>query len=120
MADWNTAGKVRIVPKGLWKNNVTYEVLDTVYDESKQKYYIAKQTVPSGTLLTNTNYWEIVVDISDVVEAANEAADSATAAASNGVRIDVAQSLSDTQKATARGNISANSLYVSGDTLFVT
>ena len=46
---------------------MAYTVLDMVSNEDYSTYYIAKQSVPAGTQLTNTSYWDVVVDISNLV-----------------------------------------------------
>ena len=56
----------------------------------------------------------------DAAEAANDAAADARAAASSAVRYDTAQSLTDAQKAQARGNIGAASAAVIDTTLVLT
>lgn len=67
MSQWQTAGKVRMTPRGIWSASTAYIVLDCVSNIDKTAYYVAKQNVPAGTLLTNTEYWEVVNDISDIV-----------------------------------------------------
>lgn len=62
MSTWKTAGKVRMTPKGAWNAQTNYEVLDLVSDDDRTVFYIAKQDVPAGTVLTNTDYWVVVVD----------------------------------------------------------
>ena len=63
MSTWKTAGKVRMTPKGAWSNSTPYEVLDLVSSPDLKIFYIAKQDVPADTALTNTTYWDEVVDI---------------------------------------------------------
>ena len=65
MPTWDTIGKIRMTPKGVYDPTVTYEVLDLVSNDIKNKYYIAKQDVPVGTVLTNTTYWINILDVSD-------------------------------------------------------
>lgn len=48
-------GKVSIVTKGQYNSNTTYERLDLV--SWAGSCYMAKQNVPAGTALTNTDYW---------------------------------------------------------------
>ena len=66
MSQWQTAGKVRMTPKGTWNDSTAYVVLDCVSNTDKTAYYVAKKDVPAGTVLTNTEYWEVVNDISDI------------------------------------------------------
>lgn len=48
----------RYVPKfvGAWNNTTQYNALEVV-DNGSGTSYIARKTVPAGTLLTNTEYW---------------------------------------------------------------
>ena len=48
-------GKVSVTPKGAWSNSTAYDILDIVSDSGNS--YIAKQSVPAGTALSNTTYW---------------------------------------------------------------
>lgn len=63
---WETAGKVRMIPKGAYNSNIEYEPLDMVSDENSLKYYIAKQKVLPGIELSNEEYWCIVADVSQL------------------------------------------------------
>ena len=63
MSEWKTAGKVRMTPKGEWNSTVPYSILDTVYNEDKTNYYIAKKAVPAGVVLTNNEYWDVIIDV---------------------------------------------------------
>ena len=67
MAEWNTAGKVRMTPKGIYNPSISYEVLDLVSNSEKSILYIAKQAVPAGTALTNTLYWVVVSDVTEAI-----------------------------------------------------
>ena len=70
MTDWINVGngKVRMTPKGVHNSALSYSILDLVSNQDKSIYYIAKQDVPAGTSISNTNYWDIVVDMSDVID----------------------------------------------------
>lgn len=74
MAEWKTAGKVRMTPKGEYDSTEAYEVLDMVLNDTGTKFYVAKQAVPAGTALTNTEYWTVVSDVQGAVDAAETAA----------------------------------------------
>ena len=74
MAEWKTAGKVRMTPKGEYDSTEAYEVLDMVSNDTGTKFYVAKQAVPAGTALTNTEYWTVVSDVQGAVDAAETAA----------------------------------------------
>lgn len=51
-------GRVKMNLKGAWSNTATYTELDMVtYNNTS---YIALKTVPAGTALTNTAYWQMV------------------------------------------------------------
>lgn len=67
--EWkNTGTKVSMTPKGEWVSNTAYRVLDLVHNSDKTIFYIAKKDVPSGIALSNTEYWDIVTDMSDIPE----------------------------------------------------
>lgn len=68
MSEWKTAGKVRMTPKGEWDSTVPYSILDTVYNEDKTIYYIAKKAVPAGVVLTNNEYWDVIIDVDNLVD----------------------------------------------------
>lgn len=63
MAEWKTAGKVRMVPKGTWNSNTAYLILDCVSNQEGTAYYVAKSDVPAGTALTNTTYWDSIANM---------------------------------------------------------
>ena len=65
MAEWKTAGKVRMTPKGTHNPALEYEILDIVNNTNGNKVYISKSDVPPNIQLTNTNYWVTLLDISD-------------------------------------------------------
>lgn len=48
-------GKVSITPKGAWSTSTAYVFLDSVSNNGSS--YLAKQDVPAGTSLSNTDYW---------------------------------------------------------------
>lgn len=54
-----------MTPKGTHNPAVTYERLDMVNNNDKNKYYIAKQDVPINTALSDTTYWINILDVSD-------------------------------------------------------
>ena len=62
MSEWVSAGKVRMTPKGVHDSTLTYNVLDLVSSQDYSTLYIAKQDVPANTLITNTDYWDLVID----------------------------------------------------------
>lgn len=66
MAEWKTAGKVRTTPKGAWNSSTAYQVLDMVTNSDCTKCYIANKAVPAGTALTNTSYWTVVLDATNI------------------------------------------------------
>jgi hypothetical protein len=75
MATWKTAGKVRMTPKGTWSSNTAYDILDCVVSADGYTYYIAKQAVPSGTALNNTEYWSEMVDVSGAISDMSDTVD---------------------------------------------
>ena len=52
-------GVVACVPKGQWVPGVAYDYLNIVTDAGSA--YIAKKDVPIGAVLTDTEYWDILV-----------------------------------------------------------
>ena len=72
MAEWQTAGKVRMTPKGVYDSTIAYNILDLVSNDDHTMYYMAKQDVPTGTSLTNTTYWEVIMDVSDIPDQIND------------------------------------------------
>lgn len=65
MPTWDTIGKVRMTPKGQFDSTLAYDILDVVFNDAMNKLYIAKQDVPSGSTLSNTDYWIKMIDVSD-------------------------------------------------------
>ena len=68
MSEWVSAGKVRMTPKGTYDSTVAYEILDVVSNSDKSSFYMAKQAVPINTALTNTSYWECILDSNNIEE----------------------------------------------------
>lgn len=71
----------RIVPVhcGRWDQTKTYEMLSIVLEESSGDSYISRRAVPSGTAITDTNYWMLhslysqqIKDMSDQLTAAEQ------------------------------------------------
>ena len=63
--------------------------------------YIAMQDSPSGTLLTNTTYWALVVDAVSAATSATNAANSATSAQTAQTAAETAQTAAETAQAGA-------------------
>lgn len=59
-------GRVSIAPKGSWDNSVAYEKLDVVTKAGSS--YIARQDVPAGTAVTDTDYWQMIAEKGDTGE----------------------------------------------------
>ena len=62
MSEWFNAGRISPVPSGTWNDTTEYKRLDIVTDPNMQRSYIAKKDAPAGTLLTDTDYWQMLVD----------------------------------------------------------
>lgn len=71
----------RIVPVhcGRWDQTKTYEMLSIVLEENSGDSYISRRAVPSGTAITDTNYWMLhslysqqIKDMSDQLTAAEQ------------------------------------------------
>lgn len=56
--------------RGSWNNSTAYDPYSVVYD-SNGNVYISTTTVPSGTSLSNTNYWTKLVDKQTLVNEIN-------------------------------------------------
>lgn len=67
MPTWDTIGKIRMTPKGLFDASQPYEILDVVYNSSMNRVYIAKQDVPINSNLSDTTYWIKILDVSDAM-----------------------------------------------------
>lgn len=57
-----SAGRVRPVHKGTWSAETEYSMLDIVITAGRTAAYIARQDVPAGIALTNTEYWDLLVE----------------------------------------------------------
>ena len=68
MSEWVSAGKVRMTPKGIHDATATYDVLDVVSNTDGTAFYIAKKSVPANTVLTNMEYWNVVIDINGIAD----------------------------------------------------
>ena len=71
----------RIVPVhcGKWDGSKSYEMLSIVLEETSGDSYISRRAVPSGTAITDTNYWMLhslysqqIKDMSDQLTAAEQ------------------------------------------------
>ena len=97
MSEWTNIGRISPVPAGIWSSSKDYKRLDVVaVSNDSTKTYIAIKDVQAGIELDNREYWQVIVDVSEAVEAAqinaqvaqnaansaNSAADIANAAAS--------------------------------------
>ena len=51
-------GKIVLLPMGNWNSSSTYEFLDIVSNSGSS--YVAKKNVPTGTLLNNEDYWQLL------------------------------------------------------------
>ncbi len=75
-------GRIRPVYRGAWSSAESYTVLEMVKSTDGRAAYIALKDVPKGIPVTNTSYWGTVLDVSDVLDAVDAAADRANTAAS--------------------------------------
>ena len=64
MDDYKLVGRIRPVYKGVWNADTAYTVLETVTTEANNAAYIAIKDVPSGTPLSNVEYWGVLIDAS--------------------------------------------------------
>lgn len=70
MSEWFSAGRVSPVAAGIWNSTSSYTRLDVVTVSGGSKSYIAKKDVPVGTSLSNTEYWQCIIDNSEAIQAA--------------------------------------------------
>lgn len=68
-------GKVACTPKGAWSSGASYEVLDIVSNAGSS--YIAKQSVPAGTALSDTDYWLKIASKGDTGQDGQDGTDGA-------------------------------------------
>ena len=54
-------GTISIVPKGEWSSELAYVKNNLVSNSGNS--YVALQSVPAGTLLSNTSYWMLSASI---------------------------------------------------------
>jgi hypothetical protein len=54
-------GKIRFDWRGTWSNSTAYELNDVVTDGA-DVYVAIVATVPAGTALSNTSYWDVMVE----------------------------------------------------------
>lgn len=62
-------GNVGMVMRGDWNQANTYELLNAVTYQNG--LYIAKKAVPANTLPTNTEYWQLAVDLGTIASQVN-------------------------------------------------
>ena len=68
-------GRIRPVYSGKWSSGKAYAALEIVQDTDGGMSYIARKDVPAGEALTNSEYWAVVLDVREVLEAAENAVD---------------------------------------------
>lgn len=68
-------GRIRPVYSGEWNSGRGYTALEMVRTSDGGLSYIAQKDVPAGTPLTNGEYWAVVLDVREVLDAAENAAD---------------------------------------------
>ena len=78
-----------------------YVIRDIVKDSSNNNIYICIADSTSGTLLTNTSYWALIVDAESAATSASAAATSATAAATSATAAQTAQTAAETAETNA-------------------
>ena len=66
-------GRIRPVYSGEWKSDKAYTALEIVRSAGNGLAYIAQKDVPAKTPLTNSAYWAVVLDVREVLEAAENA-----------------------------------------------
>lgn len=79
--EYTKLGRIRPVYKGAWSASAAYTALDIVKTAAGDRAYIALKDVPKGAALTDAAYWGAVLDVSDVLAAADAAISAANEAA---------------------------------------
>jgi len=70
-------GRIRPVYRGVWSASADYTALEMVKSADGRTAYIALKDVPAGTALAEGAYWGEVLDVSDVLDAADAAVNAA-------------------------------------------
>lgn len=83
-----SAGRVRPIYKGVWSATTDYGMLDVVVSANKHVAYMALRTVPAGTLLSETEYWGEMVNVTDgVIASIEQESPSAESGAANNITV---------------------------------
>lgn len=53
-------GKVSITVHGIWED-IDYDKLSLVYHKEKNASYISRKPVPKGTMISDRNYWTLII-----------------------------------------------------------
>lgn len=61
---YTAIGRIRFRMRGAWTSGTAYEVMDVVRNAAGTIAYVAVKDVPSGTALTNGEYWAVLADVS--------------------------------------------------------
>ena len=73
MATYQKITSLLFKPQGVHNAAVDYSVMDVVTSPDKSRVYFAVQNVPAGIALTNTEYWQLQIDLSSSKSAMDEA-----------------------------------------------
>lgn len=73
--EYTKLGRIRPIHKGVWNSAAAYEPLEMVRSADSGISYIANKAVPAGIALTNGDYWAVVLDVQETLDAARDAAD---------------------------------------------
>jgi hypothetical protein len=99
-----------MTPQGVWDATKSYGANAVVSTTDYKKMYVSRQAVPAGTELTNTSYWKICMDLSDV--------SSAMLTQTEDCKTQTAAALTATQNAETAAN-NANNAVISDDVRIV-
>ena len=100
MADMVFLTRLKPEPMGVHDISTAYGINSLVMSEDGAAAYLSVKDVPAGTALTNTQYWKVHTDLSEVKQRAEEA--TAKALAARDEMMEIARNLAE--KAEAEGN----------------
>lgn len=80
--EYTKIGRIRPVFKGAWNSAAAYTILDIVHTADGSRAYAAVKDVPAGTQLTNTAYWQPVIDMQALVSRVEQAEENVSTAVS--------------------------------------
>lgn len=68
MSEFINLNTIKYADPILWNITSQYETNTVVIDAQNGNAYLSKQPVPAGVLLSNTDYWTIIYNYSDIID----------------------------------------------------